>query len=648
MDTDAEDVAWALQTAETLWKRGERADAIVWLRRAAQSAGDAQDDDRALVLARAAAELAEFMAHDPMISDAHASEAMPSAEVHGVDDLLGTDIPISISEPALPIAEPASPPPAPVVAPPPPRLPSSPADDEPTTLEIDVREAYRKASAGAGTAAPRSEGSAPSAAEAHRGMLDPWAAPPPLPKPPPRPPSPPDDMDDEEVVTSAGNLPSAAVVQPPAEPPPPTAEVPTPEMISAPPPDAMSAPPPEPEVVPPPPVAAKPPKPPPPLPPRKPPPPVPKKPKKMAARRERPRKEMPSQPPPDALPPQHEEEGKVYTADPISMLSAARGGAPSRPPSIPPEGPGSLDAVTMEAKTVEAPQIVRPPPEPTLVSAQPVPPPRIPTPPPPPPAEEEPPEEPTIEGPVVMAIDLKLGDVPGLSDLPDEEREKLQKSAAIHKLSHGEEVGGFALALVVRGDVDVAAQIVDVPADRIGQGTVLRGRGTIAEGVPLRLLCASKEAVVATWQAAEIDPALETCPWVVDDLKAQADRVQALVGVTLGPLADRLDTELRRQVTSRLTLRELQEGEVIVEQGKPVRQLLIVGQGHVELAKDGDAHGSVGAGELLFPSEILSAGKAPATAKAGKGGALVLQADRLVAQELMVTCPPLLEIFGGM
>src|SRR5579872_5628426 len=61
LDSDTEDVAWALQTAEALWKRNERLDAIVWLRRAAQAAGDAQDDDRALALARNAAELAEWM-----------------------------------------------------------------------------------------------------------------------------------------------------------------------------------------------------------------------------------------------------------------------------------------------------------------------------------------------------------------------------------------------------------------------------------------------------------------------------------------------------------------------------------------------------------------------------------------------------------
>src|SRR5580704_3342401 len=65
LDTDAEDVAWALQTADALWRRNERVDAIVWLRRAAQAAGDAEDDDRALALASDAAELADWLAHHP-------------------------------------------------------------------------------------------------------------------------------------------------------------------------------------------------------------------------------------------------------------------------------------------------------------------------------------------------------------------------------------------------------------------------------------------------------------------------------------------------------------------------------------------------------------------------------------------------------
>ncbi|HEX7665788.1 MAG TPA: hypothetical protein VF407_14780, partial [Polyangiaceae bacterium] len=64
LDTDVEDVSWALQTAEALWRRDERVDAIVWLRRAAQAAGEEGDDDRALFLARHAAELSEWLANN--------------------------------------------------------------------------------------------------------------------------------------------------------------------------------------------------------------------------------------------------------------------------------------------------------------------------------------------------------------------------------------------------------------------------------------------------------------------------------------------------------------------------------------------------------------------------------------------------------
>src|SRR6516225_7167469 len=60
--TDSEDVVWALQTADALWKRNERVDAIVWLRRAAQAAGEANDNERAAHLARNAAELSELVA----------------------------------------------------------------------------------------------------------------------------------------------------------------------------------------------------------------------------------------------------------------------------------------------------------------------------------------------------------------------------------------------------------------------------------------------------------------------------------------------------------------------------------------------------------------------------------------------------------
>ena len=61
---DIEDVAWALQTAEATWSRGEHADALKWIRRAAEAASEAELDDRALELAKAAADVASLLTHD--------------------------------------------------------------------------------------------------------------------------------------------------------------------------------------------------------------------------------------------------------------------------------------------------------------------------------------------------------------------------------------------------------------------------------------------------------------------------------------------------------------------------------------------------------------------------------------------------------
>jgi CRP-like cAMP-binding protein len=99
---------------------------------------------------------------------------------------------------------------------------------------------------------------------------------------------------------------------------------------------------------------------------------------------------------------------------------------------------------------------------------------------------------------------------------------------------------------------------------------------------------------------------------------------------------------------SRLTMRPLIPGEVVVKEGEPVPGLLLVGIGDLELVKGEAVVGTVTSGDFLFPTEVLGAGSAPSTARAGAGGAVVMFGDRGVAQELLVTCPPLLELFAGM
>ncbi len=249
--------------------------------------------------------------------------------------------------------------------------------------------------------------------------------------------------------------------------------------------------------------------------------------------------------------------------------------------------------------------------------------------------------------PAVVSLDLS--DVEAFADLPEDARDTFAAAATITKLTSGEEVADFALAYVISGDVDVSATIVDATASQLEAGGVLRAHGTPEESVPLRLVCTSQEARVATWSADAVEAAFKSCPWVEDDLRAASDQVQTLAGVTMGALGDRLDVSLRQQVTSRLKVRSLLEGETMVEAGSAVPGIVVVGVGKLELVdKAGKVVREVRSGDFLFPEQVLGAGPAPQTARAGKGGALVMVGDRRVAQELMVTCPPLLEILAGM
>lgn len=280
---------------------------------------------------------------------------------------------------------------------------------------------------------------------------------------------------------------------------------------------------------------------------------------------------------------------------------------------------------------------------------------RVSPPPPPPPRGEA--ERPALApAPATTAATasatngVDLSKVEALSDLPDDARLAFAQAATVETLGREDEVSGFALALVLEGAVDLSATIVDAAAQRLEAGAVLRARGTIASIAAVRLVGASEQSRVATWDDRAVTEAFRTCPWVEDELRVAGDRLQALVGITMGPLGDRLDPALRADVASRLRLRILTGHEVFAVKGAAIPALVVVGAGELELLGDDGAPNGVliRTGEFLFPSEALRAASAPRTVRATKGGALILLAERGVAQELIMTCPPLLEIFAGM
>ncbi|MGD0675641.1 MAG: hypothetical protein ABSC94_09500 [Polyangiaceae bacterium] len=244
--------------------------------------------------------------------------------------------------------------------------------------------------------------------------------------------------------------------------------------------------------------------------------------------------------------------------------------------------------------------------------------------------------------------DLDLSSVEKLADLPNDARVSFARRAVVKELARNDEASNFALALVLEGSVEVAATIVDSPAFRLDAGAVLRGRGTIHSITPIRLVAATDHARVATWDERAVADAFRSCPWIEDDLRIAGNRTQALVGVTMGALGERLDPVLRGTVTNRMRLRVLAEYEVFARAGAPIPGLLVVGGGELELVgKTGVPTGAIlRAGDFLFPNEVLRAAPAPNSVRAAKGGAIILVAERGITHELLVTCPPLLELFA--
>jgi hypothetical protein len=252
-----------------------------------------------------------------------------------------------------------------------------------------------------------------------------------------------------------------------------------------------------------------------------------------------------------------------------------------------------------------------------------------------------------VEAPGDATVDdIDLGTARGFEDLPEEVQWQLAKSVRVEQLNRGEEVGFFGAALITRGAVDILPAFADDAGAQARHGDVVFTKGSLEEAIELRVEAKIDETRVAVWSAEEIDQVLAACPWVADELRFIADYYLAVCGATLGPLGDRLDNTLRSTVFGRMEVRACEPGQLLATQGKPVDGLYVVGGGRIEVTVDG-AEAVLSPGDFLFPSTMLSGQSAPGDARAGGSGALVLYAPRAVARELMMSVPPLLEVLAS-
>jgi hypothetical protein len=606
LDDDDDDVAWALQTAAVQWQRGARADAVVWLRRAVDAAIAAGNAARTKDLTRLAAEVADRLVVEAMAqpdSGAPPPRSQAPGSASDVDDLLTAEERerTSWSGPRPPAQSLTG------------EIPfdfddseemDEADDDDAPTLPPPSRPLFEAPEPEVVTSAPPFD--APSEGEASSPFEDPtsrWDEAPPHPSASVIPDFDPDVL---SVPPSDGppDVDADVFSVPPSDPP--VAER---GAVSAPPSplaadeldydEAASIPPP------------------------------------------------PGQPPPTSL-----EEATEYGED--ELVSDVESEPPPRAPEPETKGEGA-EALAPEPEEDTAP--LEPPPLAELLHAAP---PRSATasvgvdddtgaPPDDAPGRVSEPEvAPSASVPGVAVVDnVLLSSVRGFEDLPEESQRRLAAASVVTTLSADEEVSAFAAALVTRGRVGIMPAIADVPAGIAAPGDVVFTRGTLAEGVVLRVVALEDGTTVATWSDETLRAEMADCPWVEDELRLVADRFQALAGATLGPLGERLDDALRGMVTARLEVKAYEPGEVIVEQGKAVPGLHVIGAGRIELLQKNAVVEELGAGDFLFAAEVLSAGAAHASARAGKTGALVLFAPRSAAHELLVSVPPLLEILAG-
>ncbi len=243
---------------------------------------------------------------------------------------------------------------------------------------------------------------------------------------------------------------------------------------------------------------------------------------------------------------------------------------------------------------------------------------------------------------------IELANVRGLCDLPEESQRLLRQRARIERMGTGEDLSFFSVVLVLEGWVKLMPAIADVTCATAAAGDVVFTQGTLEDGVALRVVAGQNGTTLATWDRETFDEITQSCPWVADELRLIADSFQALAGTSLGMLGERLDDALREVVTSRCQVLTLMPGEVLVQKGKTVPGMHIVGAGLIELVDEtGTVCATVAPGDFLLTAQVLAGGVSPHTVRAANSGALVLFAQRMVAHELLVSVPPLLEILAG-
>jgi len=250
-----------------------------------------------------------------------------------------------------------------------------------------------------------------------------------------------------------------------------------------------------------------------------------------------------------------------------------------------------------------------------------------------------PPRRTTTSPPARLPSELDLSLLPVFEDLPSDARRMFLDSCREHRLGASSRFDDFDTMLVTQGAVRVAhlheigRPVVFGPAD------LVTTRRTGTWGAPPVIVGARPHTVALIWQANSVQRTVVLCPWFGDALAEEGDRLQTFLALArCQTRAVWRETSTLSRLT-RLEHRFLPSHARLQERGSPVRSLMYVGTGEIELIDDGSVVGRVSAGDIVFASQVLSRASAPMLARASRAGATLLLADTEVVTAALPGLP---------
>ncbi len=242
------------------------------------------------------------------------------------------------------------------------------------------------------------------------------------------------------------------------------------------------------------------------------------------------------------------------------------------------------------------------------------------------------------ESPRISNVELQA--VEPFAQLPEDVQRVLVRSAIVEDLVPGEARSSFGAVLVIAGEISVCAVNVEVPAKLEGARSFISSRGSLAEGVPLRIIGSATGATISRWSNEMFASAVDAHSHALQVCRTGSDALQARVGLTLGALAE-VDLATREAMLARLEVRALEPETTITEEDGPMPGLVFVVGGTVEILEGDPAAvvADVRPGELLFPEALWAGAAAPLWSRAGASGALILVGDRRLALDLAESVP---------